>query len=76
MRPLRIYSLNNSYVTYNNVIYLPHVVRYIPSTYLPYNWEFVPFDTFIQLPRTRSPTSGNHKSDLFFYEFGFLLKYN
>ena len=60
----------------SRVKYIDHVVRYIPRTYLAYNWKFVPFDSFIQFPLP-APTSGNHKSDLFFYEFVCLfLKYS
>ena len=33
-----------------------------PSTYLFYNWKFVPFDTFIQFPPPQSV--------LCIYEFG------
>ena len=42
------------------------IMVYIPSTY---NWKFVPFDYFY--PILPNPASGNHKSDLFFYEFVF-----
>ena len=27
-----------------------HVVHYIPSTYLTYNWKFISLTTFIQFP--------------------------
>lgn len=31
-------------IPYNSVNYIHHVIRYIPCTYLSYNWKFVPFD--------------------------------
>ena len=46
-----------------------HVVYYISSTFLSYNWKFVPFDHLSPIPPT--PTSGNHKSDLFLSLFVF-----
>ena len=52
-------------MTYGGVNYNYHVVCYIPSTY---NVKSVPF-----VPSSNSPSpipaSGNHISDLFFYEF-------
>ena len=33
------------YIT--NINYINHVVHHIPSTYLSYNWKFVPFDLLI-----------------------------
>ena len=33
-----------SYIIYNSINYIYHVVHYTPSTYLCYNWKFVPFD--------------------------------
>ena len=27
-----------------------HVIHYIPSTYLSYNWEFIPFDHLYSVP--------------------------
>ena len=44
MKTLRIYSQQLPYITNNSVNYIYHVVHYIPSTYLSYNWKFVPFD--------------------------------
>ena len=35
---------------YNSVNYIYQVVHYIPSTYLSYNWKFVPLTAFIQYP--------------------------
>ena len=55
----------------SSVNYICHVVHYISSTYLPYNWKFVvPFECFHPIPPSLPlPDSGNHKSDLFFCEF-------
>ena len=55
------------------VNYIYHVVHYITSTYLPYNWKFHLLPTFIQFPLPPAPASGNYKSDLFFYEFSCLF---
>ena len=33
-----------SFITYGSVNYLYHVVHYITSSYLSYNWNFLPFD--------------------------------
>ena len=46
--------LQLSHIMYNSVHYICHVVPYIPSTYLSYNWEFVPFIHFLLC----SPCSG------------------
>ena len=59
----------------SSVNYSYHVVCYIPSIYLSYNWKFVPFDCFPPIPTFSTPASGNHKSDLLFYEFLFVLFY-
>ena len=53
------------HVTFSSVNYTNHVVHYIPSTYLSYNWKFVPFDLLHPIPLNPPPTSGNHKSDFF-----------
>ena len=45
MRTLRIYSQQLSCIIYSSVNYFYHVVHYIPSTCLSYNWKFVPFDS-------------------------------
>ena len=45
MRPLRIYSLNNFHMQHR-AVFINHVVHYIPSIYLSYNWKFVPIDSF------------------------------
>lgn len=69
MRALRIYSQQLSHKLNSSVNYIHHVVHYTPSTYLPCNWKFLPFDyTFIQFPSAQ-PVPGNHKSQLFFCEF-------
>ena len=69
MRTLTIYSQQLSYISYHGINCSHHVVYYIPSTYLSYNWKFDLWTTFFQFLH-QPPTSGNHKSDLFFYEFG------
>ena len=38
---------------------------------MSWNWEFMPFDHFSQIPIPPPSYSGNHKSDLIFYEFVF-----
>ena len=68
MRSLRIYS-QLSHITCSSVNYTYHVIHCIPSTYLSYNWKFVPFDHLHPIPPPPRPASGNHRSDLFFYEF-------
>ena len=50
---------------------ISHIVHPIPSTYLSYNWKFVPFDHLHPIPPP--PNSGNHKPDLFLYEFVWLV---
>ena len=55
MRTLRIYSLNNFYVTYMSINYIYPVVHYIPCTYLSYNWKFVPFDHLHLIPPPSTP---------------------
>ena len=44
LRTLGTCSLKFSCVSYSSVNYSCHVVRHIPSTYLSYNWKFLPFD--------------------------------
>ena len=44
MRTLRIYFLNNLYITYSSVNYINPTVHEIPSSYVSHNWKFVPFD--------------------------------
>ena len=56
----------------SSVNYIYHVVHYIPSTYFSYNCKFVPFDC-LHFPFPLYLASGNHKSDLFFFEFVCLL---
>lgn len=41
-------------------------VHSMPAAYLSYNWKVVPSDRLHLLP---SPASGNHRADLFSYEF-------
>ena len=62
-----------SYRTYSSTNYIYRVAHYITSTYLSYTWEFVPLTTFIQVPLLPPLASGNHKTDLFFSEFFYLL---
>ena len=50
---------------YTSVNYLYHVVLYISSTYLPYEWTLVPFDCLYPVPPSLTPAVSNHKYDLF-----------
>ena len=61
MKTLRIYP--QQLLTYSSVSGLYHVIHYIPSTYLVFNWSFVPFDHLYSILSSPTP-SGNHKSDL------------
>ena len=66
MRTLRIHFLNNFHREHTAV--LNHIYTlYSPSTYLSYSWKSVLFDHLHQI-LPPNPTSGNHKSVLFFYE--------
>lgn len=73
MRTVLIYSLNN--IPMYQIAVLEIVSRlyicYFPSTDVSCNWKFVHFDHFPPTPPSPTPTSGNHESGLFFYEFGF-----
>lgn len=51
-----------SYVSYSNVNYSHHAVYYIPSTYLSYNWQVVPFNNLPVIP----PPLDYYRSDSFF----------
>lgn len=42
-------------LTSSSVNYIYHVVYYIPSIYLFYNWKFEPFDHLIQFPLPYPP---------------------
>lgn len=56
------------------VNYSCHAVHFISTTYLYYDWKFVPFvqlHPFHSLPPT--PTSGTHQSLLCFHNFHFIL---
>ena len=73
MRTLRIYSQQLACITYSSVHYIYRIVHYIPSTYLQ-----LEVCTFWLLSSNSPspypiPTSGNHKSGLFFYEFACLF---
>ena len=69
MSMLKIYSL--FYIRYSTVDYIYHVVSYIPTTYLSYNWTFRPFDHLHPLPSPSTPATGNHKSELVYCGFVF-----
>ena len=71
-KDLSIYS----FIFSNSVNYVNHVVYYISSTHLSYNWKFVHFDHLHLIPYLPPSSSGNHKADLFPYEFVWFLKYN
>ena len=64
MRTLRIYLLTDFHILYSRGSN-SYIVHYIPSAYLLHNWKFALWDYFHPFPTI----SGNHKSDLFFYEF-------
>ena len=51
------------------------IMLYIMSLVLIYNCKFVPFDWLHPIPTPPPPTSDKYKSDLFFYEFVYFLKY-
>ena len=57
---------------YSSVNYINHIIYHISSTYLSYNWKFVPFDHL----HSNFPSHCNHKSNLCFYEVVYFLKYN
>ena len=63
MKALRIYSLNNFYVSHTAVL-LNHDMIYIPNinTYLSYNWKLVTFDCLHQITSLPTTASGNDKS--------------
>jgi len=44
------------------------LIHSISNSYLPYDWKFVPFGYLHQIPLPPCHASGNHNSDLFFYE--------
>ena len=52
------------------------IMLYIMSLVLIYNWKFVLFDWLHPIPIPPPPTSDKYKSDLFFYEFVYFLKYH
>ena len=44
MRTFRIESQQLSYIMYSSVNDINHIIHHISSTYLSYNWKFMPFD--------------------------------
>ena len=72
MRTLRIYSLTN-FSIYHTAVLTIVVMLYIPSLVLIYltTRSVHSLITFLQFLLLTPPASGNHKSDLFFYEFFF-----
>ena len=76
MRPLRIYSLNNSPIKHTAVLFI-FIMLYTTYLILILQMEVLPFNWLHSVtPSSSSPASGNQKCDLFSYEFEFLLKYN
>ena len=81
---LDLLSQQLSYIMYSSVNYIYLVVSvqslsggYIPISYLSYYWKFVMFDHLHSMPLSPNPTSGDHKSDPFFYKlFLFFLQYD
>ena len=55
MRTQDLLSYQLSYITYSSGNYIYHVVHYIPSTYLSYNWKFVSCDCLYPIPRPPTP---------------------
>ena len=70
MRTLRTFSCNNFHISYGNANFIYHTVLYIPALINLITESLYPLIAgLIPLPPTS--TSGNHKSDPFFYEFVF-----
>lgn len=69
MRTLKIYFFNNNPVYHTAVLPIPNVIYYIPNTVLVTGSLYI-LTTFLQFPLPTLRASGNHKYDLFFYEFG------
>ena len=53
-----------------SVNYRYHAVHYLPNTYLSCKWKSVPFWPPSSDSSSPHLASENHKSDLYFYEFG------
>ena len=68
MRTLRIYSLN--FHVYHRATLTTSSCTLHPSSYLVTGSLYL-LTTFIQFHLPSAPDSNNHKSDLFFFEFGF-----
>ena len=69
MRTLKVYSQQLSYITQSSVHYIYCVVHCIPSTFYLITGSLYFLTAFIQFPLPPCPAFGNHKSDLFFYDF-------
>ena len=61
-------TLSTTLQSYSSLNYSHHVAHYTHSTYVPYKRKFVSFVHFLQLPLPETPTSDNHKSDLFEFD--------
>ena len=78
MRILKIYPLT-TFLSTTPQCYSRPMTHDIPSSYLSYNWKFISFDHFPLMPPPPIlplPVSGDCKSELFFYEFGFSFVLN
>ena len=74
MRTLRIYSRNN-FAMYHTAVLTVVIMLYTTSLVLTYlvTGSLYLLTTFLLFPLPPPPASDNHKSDLFFYEFGFFV---
>ena len=70
MRTLRIYSLNSCHILHPALftIFIMLCITALVLIYLITGSLYL-LTTFIQFPLPPPPASGNHKPDLFFYEF-------
>ena len=64
--------LTLSYITYSSVNSINHVVYCKPNIYFIIE-SLCLLITFVQFLLPSTTASGNHKSDLFFYEFVYLF---
>ena len=74
MTTLRIYSLN-SFPIYHTAVVPIAIMLYITSLGLMYliTGSLYLLTTFIKFSLSPTPAASNHKSNLFFYEFGVFL---
>ena len=76
MSILRIYRHNNFHIKYTAVLILFIMLHIISSVLICLiRGSLFLFTAFMQSPFFPDPASGNHKSELFFYEFVWLVVY-